>query len=150
MRQRLDPIFFDLLCRIRLGIPNQEDINQLELRLINKVIKEITLTETAKFYKSLDKNVSQSVCLFALTEEVSECNKKISCENCIKTEKIKAVDFINNKLLRYKNTKTKACETAGLENQLEIGINSRVMLRRNINVSNGLCNGAIGTVKSHS
>ena len=66
--------------------------------------------------------------------------------NCIKTENIKAVDFINNKLLRYKNTKTKACETAGLENQLEIGINSRVMLRRNINVSNGLCNGTIGTV----
>ena len=49
---------------------------------------------------------------FALTEEVNECNKKISCENCIKTEKIKAVDFINNKLLRYKNKKTKACETA--------------------------------------
>jgi hypothetical protein len=61
MRQRLDPTFFYLLCRIRLGIPNQEDINQLELRLINKAIKEITSTETAKFYKSLDKNVSQSV-----------------------------------------------------------------------------------------
>ena len=66
MRQRLDPIFFDLLCRIRLGIPNQEDINQLELRLINKVIKDITLTETAKFYKSLDKNVFQSVFLFCI------------------------------------------------------------------------------------
>jgi hypothetical protein len=70
MRQRLEPIFFYLLCPIHLGIPNQEDIIQLELRLINKVIKEITLTETAKFYKSLDKNVSQSVCLFALTERM--------------------------------------------------------------------------------
>jgi hypothetical protein len=47
MRQRLEPIFFYLLCPIHLGIPNQEDIIQLELRLINKVIKEITLTETA-------------------------------------------------------------------------------------------------------
>jgi hypothetical protein len=38
MRQRLDPVFIYLLCRIRLNIPNQQDLNQLELRLINKVI----------------------------------------------------------------------------------------------------------------
>jgi len=44
MRQRLDPIFFYLLCRIRLGKPNQQDINQLEFRLINKVIKEINVS----------------------------------------------------------------------------------------------------------
>ena len=41
---------------------------------------------------------------------------------------------------------TKISETAGLEANLKIGINSRVMLRRNTDVSTGLVNGALGVV----
>lgn len=147
MRQKLDPIFFDLLCRIRLGIPTQADINELELRLIEIDNDNNIFCETAKFYKNINTDVLKSTCLFALTADVNECNKKISIEYSIKTIKISAIDFINNKLVNKFNQKSKASETAGLENFLEIGINSRVMLRRNINIGSGLCNGAIGTVK---
>jgi ATP-dependent DNA helicase PIF1 len=74
----------------------------------------------------------------------------------IKTINIPAEDnehFIDSKYQKTKkntflpkNIKKKISETAGLENNLIIGINSRVMLRRNIDVNKGLCNGALGNV----
>jgi len=46
-----------------------------------------------------------------------------------------------------KQQKTTA-QTAGLETSLNIGINSRVMLKKNLNCGeDALCNGALGTVK---
>ena len=147
MRQKTDPKFFDLLCRVRLGIPTEDDIDILNKQKIKINNTRDIYPETAQFYKESDNNRSYSICLFGLTSEVDSCNSEISKVYKIKTVKISAIDFVNNKLIN-KNNKTKSSETAGLENQLQIGVNSRVMLRRNVNVSSGLCNGAIGTVKA--
>ena len=147
MRQKLDPIFFDLLCRIRLGIPTEKDICILEMRKISISNLNNTIGETAEFYKKLNYNNLKLTCLFALTKDVNKCNEEISMAYSIATINITAIDFLNNKLVG-KCQKTKASETSGLENLLMIGINSRVMLRRNIDVTIGLCNGAIGTVKA--
>ena len=38
------------------------------------------------------------------------------------------------------------CETGNLQKVLMVNINARVMITTNIDVSNGLTNGAIGTV----
>ena len=46
-----------------------------------------------------------------------------------------------------KKKKQKRSETANLEGELVIGLNARVMLTRNTDVDNGLCNGALGTVR---
>ena len=42
---------------------------------------------------------------------------------------------------------TNPCETGDLKKVLTVKINARVMIPTNINVSGGLTNGAVGTVK---
>lgn len=58
---------------------------------------------------------------------------------------------LGKKILKVKSsikkTKKKTSETAGLDDILHIGENSRVMLKRNLDVSKGLCNGRLGYVK---
>jgi hypothetical protein len=73
----------------------------------------------------------------------------------IKTRKIEAEDSnarqLHNREPNYKNkrnlkAKKKINQTVGLETLLEIGIGSRIMLRRNINTADGLVNGTIGVI----
>lgn len=62
----------------------------------------------------------------------------------IDTITIKAIDtipvFVSNKKTKLK--KKKLADTAGLETELKIGVGCRVMLTRNIDISNGLTNGS--------
>ena len=49
--------------------------------------------------------------------------------------------------VKYKSNKFfKTSHTAGLESEFLVGINSRVILKRNIDVERGLANGSLGTV----
>ena len=65
----------------------------------------------------------------------------------IKTFKLFSIDSIRGKVIPIKKTKYKKKETeGGLEDCLELGVGSRVMLRRNSAVESGLMNGSLGTV----
>ena len=52
--------------------------------------------------------------------------------------------IINKKI--HNDMNENASKTAGLERVLQIGINSKVILRRNLDVSKGLCNGSMEIV----
>jgi ATP-dependent DNA helicase PIF1 len=156
-RQINDKKFADMLERIRIGKPNPDDINDLEKRLISNLEKS-ELIDFADFYLTTNKkhNVNLFV-LFSRIDDVNRFNNVISEKLKINALEIKAIDNPKTKSqANYRkplkkanviNTKCmKTADTAGLENQLFIGINSRVMLRSNIDVDYGLANGAIGNV----
>ena len=77
----------------------------------------------------LQKIDSDEICLTA--EDEFECAK--SCRKRV------------NKLL---NDDNKVSNTAGIERVIVIKIGSKIMIRRNIDVANGIVNGTIGTVTS--
>jgi ATP-dependent exoDNAse (exonuclease V) alpha subunit len=53
---------------------------------------------------------------------------------------------ITRELKKRKKKEKTTNDTAGLETILKVGIGSRIMLRRNINMEKGLVNGALGYV----
>jgi hypothetical protein len=116
------------------------------------------MKEVAEFYqKLLQQNIS-IIALFARNIDVDEFNVTMSNINNINTLNIYAEDTEIGIIRRRKNESLrlklkskkegkKASETAGLEECLKLGVNSRVMLRRNIDLSAGLCYGKLGYVK---
>ncbi len=160
VRQKNDSAFAEMLKRIRIGITNQEDVDILESkRIVQKNVSEATKIESAvEFIVNKLKNGCYIICLCPTLEKTELINNEVIKAFNIITVNIPAQDtesFINSKSkLKKKSTnaylrnniKKKISETAGLESNLIIGINSRVMLRRNIDVNRGLCNGALGTV----
>jgi len=85
-------------------------------------------------------------------EAVSKFNTSMLRIHVSQIEEISAIDSGNTKSgnrmsrCKRKNKNNDISCTAGLEEILLIGVNSRVILRRNLNVELGLVNGAIGTV----
>ena len=58
MSQKTDPKFFDLLCRVRLGIPTEDDIDTLNKQKIKINNTRDIYPETAQFYKESANNRS--------------------------------------------------------------------------------------------
>ncbi|XP_074099923.1 ATP-dependent DNA helicase PIF1-like [Cotesia typhae] len=124
MRQKTDNIYGQLLSRVRVASMTNDDIKLLEQR---KITIEPSLSYNEKLHEIcnyIDKLPSDSVCLVP------------TCKQC---------DLINSVM-----TKDNASQSAGLAKTITIKIGAKVMLRRNIDVTLGLVNGAIGTVKSVS
>ena len=157
MRQIDDSQFFDILNRIRIGSPNEDDIKILKSRLIET--KNDLIEDTANFYNKLLEKSENTICLFPCRDKVNNFNEKMTKMLQINTYNVEAEDSWskgskqiskNNKSRITKTGKKKdqdVSDSAGLESNLKIGVNSRIMLRRNIDIEKGLCNGALGTVK---
>jgi len=157
MRQKDEEDFYLFLNRIRIGMPSEEDINclkRLKIHIRNPLNK---IKEAAQFYNEIQKNLKSIIALFALNSDVDEFNINVSKINNINLVSIRAEDNLSKKnLILRKNkhkenqkclkNKKKTSETAGLEENLLIGENCRVILRRNIDISKGLCNGRLGFV----
>jgi hypothetical protein len=129
-------------------------------KLIQLNVNMIKICSAAGQYFKCMEQFPDILCLFPRNDDAEMFNAILTNMNKIKTENLYAIDSINSSITNKTQNKTKrnkkatvnkipvkkTHETAGLETKLCLGINSKVMLRRNLNVSLGLVNGAIGTI----
>lgn len=157
-RQKDDPIYAKILNRIRVGNPTLEDIDILKQKILPLTKSSNKIENAARHYIELSNKHKNLICLLPTTESVEKFNSIMNELLEIKLHSIKAVDSNQNSKLKFKEPnykkkrnlkakKIKTSKSAGLEHELNLGINSRIILRRNIDVPKGLCNGALGTVK---
>ncbi|KAL6455400.1 hypothetical protein MHYP_G00361440 [Metynnis hypsauchen] len=134
MRQK-DTEFAELLNRLRKRkrgeVLPEQDINMLKQ------------CETGEGQDSTDLHI------YATNEEVDDHNRRMLHRMCSDTTVIHAQDFeriAKTGRLERKHGYHATVHNTCLTRALHIGVNARVMLLKNIDVSDGLVNGAFGTV----
>ena len=143
-----DSQFCELLNEVRCGEVSDKAITILKERVIS-------VSAVEKFNK-LVKAGQSPVCLFSKREPCQRMNTEMLNSLESKTVGIVCCDEVDETTSPQKWSK-KAAEkleklnkdsnlTAGLEAVFYLAVGARVMLRRNINTTNGLVNGACGTV----
>lgn len=154
MRQKNDPVYVNILEKIRIKIINQSDITTINERKIkfqsndkSDIIKQLyhlikqmpkstlVLLPTRDHCSILNHGIqsllpSENVCLVAFDS--------VDCKETIKSNVVKKLSKLDNDSSR----------TAGLEKYINVKLNCKIMLQRNIDVTNGLVNGAIGIIEN--
>ena len=105
MRQRDDPVFAQMLDRIRVGNPLVEDIALLESRTMNHNNDKPKCEQKADKFIELKKEYPNMLCLFALVEDTDNFNKTISERLKIKTIDIPCNDSIPRSKVTNKKKK---------------------------------------------
>ena len=136
MRQRGDFQFIDLLNQVRIGELNEQNVNLLKSRFI--------LKDSARY-------PVQAIHIFAENAPANQHNQQMLEQLDTPLVQILAIDefpreaeISNIDLTWIKNAKLS--ETGGLTYNLEIKVGARVMITRNIDISDKLINGQVGTV----
>ena len=152
-RQKSDGTFTSMLEEVRLGNVSEASLQLLQGRVIHTTVKD-------KFLE-LQSSGNAPVCMFPLKKDCAAFNEEML--NSLVTDRVKiqelpCMDAIeetmgnvkwNAKAAKQLESLNQDCnKTAGLEYVLRLAVGARVMLRRNIDTSKGLVNGAIGTVLS--
>ncbi|XP_076872152.1 uncharacterized protein LOC143522233 [Brachyhypopomus gauderio] len=136
MRQK-DAAFAELLNRLRK--------RQKCDPLLNTDINKLKQCETG------EGEYTTNLHIYATNEEVDDHNRCMLKLICSETTVIEAQDYDRipktGRFQRVKGHHGNVCNTC-LSRSLHIGINARVMLLKNIDVSDGLVNGAFGTVNA--
>ncbi|XP_065894145.1 uncharacterized protein [Dysidea avara] len=154
MRQRDNRQFTELLGRVRLGKLTVKDIKTLNQRKLS--LKSPSISGRMKeVVDELLKLPEDTVCLLPTRSMCTEINIEVLSRLPGEEYKLVAEDSVDcsRSILQKVKAKLTKCsedctQTAGLENIVHVKIGCKVMLRRNIDVSQGLVNGAIGTVQS--
>jgi hypothetical protein len=135
MRQRGDTRFVELLCRVRKGQCTNDDIKLLETRIITPDIPNYP-THALHVYRlneAVDKRNA-----FMLNSLVSVDQQYI----------INACDSVagQTRHIDLSTLSDKKSDTGNLHSVLKVAVGARVMLTVNVNVSDGLVNGARGEI----
>ena len=135
MRQRGDLAFSELLCRVRTNSCTSEDIRTLKSREI--------AADAANY-------PSQSLHVYRLNADVDTQNTLMLNNLAPQSAQfaMKAIDSVAGQTshISLSSLSDKRSETGGLHTTLKLAIGARVMLTANVDVSDGLVNGARGEV----
>lgn len=139
MRQAGDTTFVDVLNSLRVGELTMQQLSVIESRRLPLI---------GIF------DDGEAVRIFPTTKLVENYNSTITekLEKHTNVFKINAVD-ISLEPKTYGQTPKKEYisddpnKTGGIPNNIKLGIGSRAMLRRNININHGLVNGAMGVIR---
>ena len=138
MRQKHDTVYASLLNRARVGMLSQDDVTMLKSRIINQ--------RACGFESALR--------VFPTKAKVKEYNEY---QQSLLNEALETFHAIHYFASSDPNTGHDVPNSfipqddsyaGGLPSCIQLSINSRVMLIRNINTQHGLVNGAMGYVKS--
>ncbi|KAK6167006.1 hypothetical protein SNE40_021119 [Patella caerulea] len=133
MRQRDDLTFAQALNRIR----TKKNSDEMSVDDINLFSSRVTGEE------------SDAVHIVSTNKQVNEINLKFLHSKCPDTITIAANDYSKDartgKMKKLEKYLTRNVDSS-LPNELVIGIDARVMLIKNLNVSDGLANGSFGKV----
>jgi len=158
MRQSNDQPFTETLNQIRLGNVTEAAFQMLKSRIVDLGIpwdcshpqaQKRSMHALSLYLLRKLQQEPGSIVIFGLKAQTEAFNKAVTKELGIKTHSIKALDF--SKLEGDKPIKTvtrfkSSNETGGLATTLNLGINSRVMLLKNLFPDLGLVNGVQGYV----
>ena len=135
MRQRGDSEFCKLLCRIRTADHTDDDIATLKSREVTSDMPNYPHHALHVCRLNVDVDDRNSHMLNALAPKSQQYS-------------IKACDSIAGQTdnVDLSNLSDKRSETGGLHSVLKVAIGARVMLTTNVDVSDGLVNGARGEV----
>ena len=135
MRQRGDTPFCELLCRVRTADHTEDDLATLRSRELTPDLPNYPNQALHVYRLNVDVDERNSLMLNALAPE----NQQYS---------IKACDAVAGQTnhVNLSNLSDKRSETGGLHCVLKLAIGARVMLTTNVDVSDGLVNGARGEV----
>ena len=135
MRQRGDSAFAELLCRVRTASCTSEDIAVLESRVVSPDSPDYP---------------SEALHVYKLNADVDLHNESMlrKIPSTVRRFAVKASDAITGqtKHINLASLSSKRTETGGLHGILNIAVGARVMLTTNVDVADGLVNGARGEI----
>ena len=134
MRQRGDTVLIDLLNNIRLGILNPQDLDLLRSQFIDADDDEYPINALHIFAENEPARLHNLKMLNII-------DSHLTCVEAIDQVPKEVPVHVYDKILNLSQAKT-----GGLAYQLDIKIGARVMLTSNINISDKLINGQIGSV----
>ena len=135
MRQRGDTAFCELLCRVRTATCTNDDLSVLKSREIASGSPNYPNHALHVYRLNIDVDTRNNFMLNALAPESEQYS-------------IQACDAVAGQTYHVELTtlSEKRTDTGGLHSLLKLAIGARIMLTTNVDVSDGLVNGARGEV----
>ena len=138
-----DPVFAAMLARVRVGQPTKEDVQLLKTRWRRKWDDDIISSLSTRGAPALLPRRQQ------VAEENERALSALAAHTKVDMFTCPAEDTYakNGHSSPPENSYPDAADTGGLEMQFKIAEGARVMLRMNLDIPDGLVNGATGWVE---